>query len=73
MRERTKAAFDDILDTMGGADGGLRFASYMMLIRSLDDQAAAGDVASEALLEVMFRFKKLIDVAEKVRKGEYRK
>ncbi len=73
MRERTKAAFDDILDTMTGADGGIRFASYMMLMRTLDDQAAAGDVASEALLEVMFRFKKLIDVAEKVQKGEYRK
>lgn len=67
MREKVQAAFDNILDTMGGADGGMKFMKLMMAIRQLDEQAEKGDKAAEQVIRVIIQFSKLIDITTGVK------
>ena len=49
------------MDTFSNAS--LEFINFMSMIRGLDEQAASGDQGAEQVLEIMFRFQKLIAVA----------
>lgn len=63
MRALTQQSFNNILDTMTGADGAVRFIRFKVLIEDLDDKAKEGDEAAEQLIVLMKRFSKLIDIA----------
>lgn len=59
-----KAAFDDLVDTFGGAEPG-RFYNLLLLVRYLDEKAGEGDEAARPLLELILRMSRLIDAAQK--------
>ena len=65
LREETKIAFQNILDTMTGADGGVRFIHLKVLIEEMDKRAALGDLGAESIIEVIKQFSRLINVAQK--------
>jgi hypothetical protein len=58
-------AFDNILDTFSGTDGGVRFARLMGFLVDLDVQASNGDKSAEEILKVVIRMSRLIDIANK--------
>ena len=62
MRKETKTHLDNIVDTMAGADGGIRFIYLLAAIRSLDKEAAEGGKKAEGLLQVMVQFSDLINI-----------
>jgi len=68
MRPETKKAFNNILDTFSGADGGVRFAYFSSFIKSFDEQAANGNDSAKQLIMVMDRFSRLIDASAAERK-----
>ena len=63
MRALTQQAFSNILDTMTGTDGAIRFIRFKVLIEDLDKKSLEGDEAAEQLIVLMKRFSKLIDIA----------
>ncbi len=65
LRDQSKAAFQNILDTMTGADGGVRFLYFKVLIEEMDKRASEGDADAQTLIDVMIRFSRLIDVSQK--------
>ncbi len=69
LREKSNAAFQNILDTMTGSDGGVRFVYFKALIEEIDKLAEEGDADAATLIEVMMRFSRMIDVAQKTMKG----
>lgn len=64
-RPEVKANMDLILDTYGGADGGIGFAKFCWLIESVDNKAQKGDASSELVIDIVTRFAKLIKFAQK--------
>jgi len=60
-----EAAFNNILETFGGADGGGRFTRLMWFLVDLDVQASNGDKDAEEILKVVIRMSKLIDIANR--------
>ena len=63
MRTETKKAFDNILDTMTGMDGGVSFVKFKCLVEQMDDMANNGNKPAEEIILLVKRFSKLIDVA----------
>lgn len=63
MRPKTEAAFTNLLDTFTGADGGGRFVFLRSFVETLDAKAAAGDEAAKQVIEVVFQFSRLINLA----------
>ena len=61
MRPETQKAFNQIVDTFSNA--GLEFINFMSMIRGLDEQAGNGDQGAKQILDIMFRFNRLIEVA----------
>lgn len=55
--------FDNILDTFGGADGGVRFIKLKMLLNTMEKHADNGDTSAKMILDMMIRFSRLINVA----------
>jgi hypothetical protein len=55
-------AFNNILDTFTGADGGVRFAKLMWFLADLDVRASNGDKDAEEVLKVVIRMSRLIDI-----------
>lgn len=60
-------AFQGIVDTFSGTDGGVRFVRFRALLEELERQSIDGDKSSEEILKLVKRFKKLIDVANEQR------
>ena len=58
-----KAAMDDILDVMAGADGGVGFMRLCVFINGMDERAKKGDEAAQQVLEQVRRFRRLINIA----------
>jgi hypothetical protein len=56
---------DKIMDTFTGADGCASYISCRNLIHVMCDRAGDGDTAAVKILDVVTRFRKLIDVADK--------
>lgn len=65
MRKETQEAFDYILDTFSGADGGYTFSVLLNAIRDIDKQAEEGKESSEKIISIMKRFSKLIKIITK--------
>ena len=59
-----KEAFDNILDTMTGMDGGGRFVMLKALLEDISNQADNGDAASKEIMKVVTTFSRLINVAQ---------
>ena len=72
MRGTIKANLDNITDCFTGADGGVRFALLLGLVRELDAQASAGDAAAQKVLDVLTQFSRLSDVAAKAKGADDR-
>jgi hypothetical protein len=63
MRPKTEKAVRTALDCFSGADGGVTFMLFRILIENLDAKAAAGDAAAQQLIDLIYRYAKLIDYA----------
>lgn len=55
LRPETEKDFNNILDCMTGADGGVSFMKLKILLEDLDSQAASGSSAAIQLIDVMAR------------------
>jgi len=65
MREEVNTAFLNILNTMAGADGPVRFLKFKFFIENFDDLASKGDDEAEKIVTVMRQFSKMIDIANR--------
>jgi hypothetical protein len=65
MRTTTKAAIDTTLDCFTGADGGVSFVRFSALVAAMDLKAAAGDDAAIKIIELVTRYARLIEVANR--------
>lgn len=63
MRAKDKAAFLNIVDVIGAADGGVDLCIFKAFLEDFSKKAENGDESAAELLEIMLRFSKLIDVA----------
>lgn len=54
-----------ILDTFSGADGAVSFVKLRLLLANLEEHEIAGDESAREILNVLRRFRKLIDAAQK--------
>ena len=61
MSKETQEQFDNILSTMSGADGGMRFMNLRVLLDDMDSRE--GDLTAQSVVDIMRRFSRLIDVA----------
>ena len=51
----------NILDTMTGADGGIKFVKFKMLVEDMENRINNGDKQADQILDIMDKFSKLID------------
>lgn len=51
-----------ILDIFGGADGGVGFARMIFILDDYEKQALAGCPSAQQLIEVVARFRRLVDL-----------
>jgi len=70
VRYDTKQAFQQILDTFSGADGGISFVLLKTLVEELDQRAESGDQAAQRIVEVVYQFARLINLANSQRENE---
>lgn len=56
---------DNIVDVFTGADGGVDFVKFRILIACLDKQKANGDLAAKKILNVVFQFSQLLNIAKR--------
>jgi len=61
MRKETKEYIRNILDTMSGSDGGVRFVKFKIGIEEFDRRATKGDKDAQAIIQVVRHFSRLID------------
>lgn len=67
-RDFVKDHFDNIVDTITGADGGARFAHLKVFIEEMDRRAVNGDANAEQIITIMVRFSRFINSAQKGQK-----
>lgn len=65
MRPETENAVRKVLDCFSGADGGVGFHKFRLLIEEMDKKAQSGDYAAGEILTILTRFAKLLDVADR--------
>ena len=53
--------FDNIVDTMTGADGGFKFLMLHSTLLNMEDSMLNGNVKADTVLSVVRRFSLLID------------
>ena len=63
--KETRIAFSNILNTMGSVDGGARFVRLKCFIEDFDKKAQLGDEHAQQIIDVMKRFSRLINFANK--------
>ena len=63
-QEKTQKAFDNLLDTFSGADGGIRFVRFSGFLQELDLRASNGDQAAKELVNMVHCMSRLIDIAQ---------
>ncbi|QNO00008.1 hypothetical protein phiPsa267_054 [Pseudomonas phage phiPsa267] len=54
-----------ILDIFGGADGGVGFARMIFILDDYEKQALEGCPSAIQLIEVVSRFRRLVDLTSK--------
>ena len=65
-----KEAIDDIMDTFGGADGGISFINLRTLLERVDKLCENGDTYAQEILETVYKFQRLIAIAQPRKKNE---
>ena len=60
--EECQRHFDNILNTMTGADGGVRFYTLLRTLLNMEELAMNGNAKANEVLNVMVRFSHLINV-----------
>lgn len=65
MDPETKAAVDRIVEVIACGDGGGSFIRFLALMETMSQQAARGDRAAQAILEVVQRFARLVKIAQR--------
>jgi len=65
MRAEVAGALQNILDTMTGADGGLRFLRVKAFLEDFDNRASKGDDDAQKIVDVAIHFSRIIDIATK--------
>lgn len=63
MNPERKAHFDNILDCMSGADGGIAFMKTKILIEQLEKVEEDGNIEAEKALSAISQFSKFITYA----------
>jgi hypothetical protein len=58
--------FKNILDTFGGADGGIRFVNLKTYLLELEKSQLRGDEYAKKIVNIMIHFSNLIDIANPV-------
>jgi hypothetical protein len=57
-------AFNNILDTFGGADGGISFVRFRSFLEKLENpKCIADEESSNKLIKIVLQFNKMIDIA----------
>lgn len=64
-RPEVREALDNVLSTFGGEDGGIKFYRFYQLVEDLDVQGQEGNEAADELMNVVLRFSRFINVANK--------
>lgn len=59
--EQLKAAIDDIMDCIAAGDGGCKLVRFLASLNVLDEKSKAGDVAAGQILEVVYKFQRLVN------------
>ena len=62
---RSRGCLRYLMDVFTGADGGLEYLNLRILINGLAEKADAGDEPAEKILELMYRFERLVHAAQK--------
>lgn len=57
--------FQKIIDMASGADGGVSFVMLRTLYEEMQRQAAEGSASAQEVVNIVHRFARLIDVAQK--------
>jgi hypothetical protein len=65
IQDQTKKSLQVITDTFMGSDGGISFIHVRFFLEEMAKQAEAGDEAALSILDILFKFNKLIEVANK--------
>ena len=64
MTKETKAAFDNILNTFSGEDGGVKFLYLIIAVENFDKKAEKGDEAAKNIILTLIRFSRMIDACQ---------
>lgn len=65
MRDQDQEAFMNILDCIACTDGGPRLVKFKQFIEMYSEQAGQGDEGSQGLMDIMIKFSRLIDAAQR--------
>jgi len=63
MKDINAAALNNIIDVFTGIDGCEKYIRLRMLIETLEAKQAAGDEASEKIINIIHNFNRLINLA----------
>lgn len=72
MRESTQKSIDNITDVIAGADGGINYMTFLMLMREIDKKAEAGDAAAVRVVAVVTQFDNLLKLSQTVCEDGYK-
>ena len=64
---KAQISLEYITDILSGDDGGVPFIHFKTFVDALGERADKGDKAAHQVLEVIYRFEKLIRVAQRDR------
>lgn len=62
MKPELQRAFENILDTLTGADGGVKFMAYKAGLEEMSKRESEGDRQAAEVLAIVVRFSRLLDV-----------
>jgi hypothetical protein len=65
MRPEVKKDFDDIVDCLTAADGGISFIMLRAFLDTFDTKAENGDKDAEQIVLIMRRFANVVRFAQK--------
>ena len=65
MRPEAQKDFQDIIDCMSCADGGIAFIQLRATLDMFDTKAENGDIDAEGIILIMRRFANLVRFAQK--------
>jgi hypothetical protein len=64
---KAQISLEYITDVLSGDEGGIPFLKFKMFVDALGGRADNGDKSAEQVLEVVYRFEKMIRVAQRAK------